>query len=33
MISNKEVTMLYDTLLSSPGMNDTVKTELKNRQL
>lgn len=29
MLSAKEVMMVYETLLSSPGMNDTVKVSLQ----
>jgi hypothetical protein len=29
MISSSEVAIVYDTILSIPGMNDTVKLELK----
>ena len=28
MLSTKDVTVVYETLLSSPGMNDTVKISL-----
>jgi len=28
MLSTKDVTVVYETLLSSPGMNDTVKIPL-----
>ena len=29
MLSVKDVTTIYETLLSSPGMNDTVKIDLR----
>ncbi len=29
MLSAKEVSIVYETLLSSPGMNDTVKIDLR----
>lgn len=29
MLSAKEVTIIYETLLSSPGMNDAVKIDLR----
>lgn len=29
MLSEKDVSLLYETLLSSPGMNDVVKLDLK----
>lgn len=29
MLSEKDVTMIYETLLSSPGMGDIVKLDLK----
>ena len=29
MLSSKETALIYETLLSSPGMNDTVKLDLR----
>ncbi len=29
MLSPKDVAIVYETILSSPGMNDTVKIDLK----
>lgn len=29
MLSEKEVTMLYETIMSAPGMNDAVKLDLR----
>ena len=29
MLSTKDVTIVYETLLSSPGMNDAVKVDLR----
>lgn len=29
MLSEKEVTLLYETIMSAPGMNDAVKLDLR----
>ena len=29
MLSAKDITIVYETLLTSPGMNDTVKIDLR----